>query len=516
MNWLRSFRLSLARLLIGNPSDYYEAARYSTRRSMLPGATVQSARFDVNQASLYQLRAKARYFEKNTPIVNKLSDLWEQYTVGNGLVVQPNSSDQEWNQNAATWWNYWCEMPDIASRQPMGTLLGMASRGWFVDGEMFVLQVKGETGMPRLQFIESHLVKTPKELESALDVIDGIRVDPKTLRPLSYFIHTEQPKTRETTWTEVSAQYVIHIFEPSRPGQLRGLPLLHPALNTLHDLDDLRLLEMSAAKDAAKTSKVIKTSPEEFNPSTLQAARVKGSLPLAGGGTASTDKLQYYDSVLGEDRVILRPGDEYNQFATNRPSVVTREYWEYLDEQVCAAVGIPYVLVYPDSMQGTVYRGSIDAASSFFSLRSAVMQAAVSRFYQYAMGWARYTQPLLVDAPADWRNIRVSPPRAVNVDVGRNSKAMLEEIAGGANTFSRSYAVLGHDWRQELRQRAEEAAYIKELAAEFSLDVSEISVLLKERTQATAVPPAETEDTTEDDKEDEAEGDMENARYMRG
>jgi len=137
-----------------------------------------------------------------------------------------------------------------------------------------------------------------------------------------------------------------------------------------------------------------------------------------------------------------------------------------------------------------VYRGAIDSAASFFQLRSAVMQAVVLRIYQYAMGWARYTQPALVDAPADWKNIRVTPPRAVNVDVGRNSKAMLEEIAGGASTFDRSYAALGLDYRQELRQRAEEAAYIKELADEYDLDTSEISVLLKERTQATAEPPA--------------------------
>jgi capsid protein len=504
---LRAIRLSLAKLIA--PRARYEAAQWSTRRSQLPGAGLQSARFDASNASLYQLRAKSRYFEKNCAIVNKLADLWEQYTVGSGLVVQPASSDAAWNEAAAEWWAYWTELPDISSRQSLGSLLAMGARGWFIDGEQFILQVKGESGMPRLQFIEAHLVSTPPDLASDPNVLDGVRVDPKTLRPLSYYIASQPTKTTQSTWTEVPAQYVIPIWEPSRPGQLRGIPLLHAALNTLHDLDDLRILEMGAAKDAAKISKVIKTTPEEFNPATLQAVRVTQSIPTSTGGTMTVDRAAYYDSVLGEDKVILRPGDEYNQFATARPSVVTRDYWRYLDEQVCAAVGIPYVLVYPDSMQGTVYRGAIDSAASFFELRSAVMQAVVARIYQYAMGWARYTQPTLVDAPADWKNIRVSPPRAVNVDVGRNSKAMLEEIAGGASTFDRSYAALGLDYRQELRQRAEEAAYIKELAEEYGLDTSEISVLLKERTQATAEPtatvtanPDETDgETTRDDEE---------------
>jgi hypothetical protein len=141
-----------------------------------------------------------------------------------------------------------------------------------------------------------------------------------------------------------------------------------------------------------------------------------------------------------------------------------------------------------------VYRGAIDAAASFFSLRSAVMQSVVGRIYQYAMGWARYTQPTLRDAPADWKSIRISPPRAVNVDVGRNSKAVLEEIAGGASNFSRSYAVLGLDWRNELRQKAQEAAYIHDLSVEYGVDVAEISVLQQERKPAEPAEPAEPVD----------------------
>jgi lambda family phage portal protein len=516
MNLATTIRNALLRWLLP-PEAYYEATRHTIRRSYLPGAGLQSARFDVNASSLYTLRAKARYFEKNSPIVNKLADLWEQYTVGQGLVAQPASSDEEWNAAAAEWWAYWSELPDVASRQNLGTLLAMVSRAWFVDGELFLLQARGDTGMPRLQCIEAHLVRTPKELEQTEDIIDGIRVDTRTLRPLAYFVHTEKGKSREATWEEVEARFVMHHFEPARPGQLRGLPLLHPALNTLHDLDDLHLLEMSAAKDAAKTSKVIKRAAgNEFNAATLAAARITGTLPTANGGSVETSRVAYYDDAVGEGRVILQPGDDYQQFSSERPSVVTREYWRYLTEQVCAAVGIPYVLVFPDSMQGTVYRGALDSAAAFFACRSAVMQSLVARIYQYAMGWARYTQPTLLDAPADWKRIRISPPRAVNVDVGRNSQALLAEIGAGVSTFSRAYASLGLDAKAELRVRAQEAAYIRELAEEFGLDVSEVSILLRERSQSAATPPAqpqpdEDEEDEEEDEQTEAETEKTNA-----
>ena len=506
MKALRAIRSMLARLLA--PEDYYEAARYSTRRSRLPGSGLQSARFDISQAPREKLAEKSRYWERNSAIVNQVADIWERCTVGSGPRLQPASSDAEWNKAAADFWNYWCELPDISTRQNFATCLGLGSRHWCIDGEALVVLVRGESGTPRIQMIEPHLLRTPTEKANDADILDGMRLDPLTLRPLSYFLHTEKIKSRDATWREVDNRYVVHWFEPSRVGQLRGLPMFHAALNILHDLEDLHLLEMSAAKDAAKTSKVIKrAASSEFNPATLAAARLTGSLPTAAGGSVETSKLAYYDDVLGEGRVILQPGDEYFQFDSKRPSVITREYWRYLTEQVCAAVGIPYVLAFPDSMQGTVYRGALDSAAAFFSCRFSVIEAVIKRIYAYVMGWARYTQPLLVDAPADWQKVRIAPPRAVNVDVGRNSQALLQEISAGTSTFSRAYSSLGLDWREELRQKAEEARYIRDLAKEFDVDPAEISNIQVDRPerikseagdQAPATVPVEGDQVTAD------------------
>ena len=128
-----------------------------------------------------------------------------------------------------------------------------------------------------------------------------------------------------------------------------------------------------------------------------------------------------------------------------------------------------------------MYRGALDSAAAFFSCRFAVIEAVIKRIYAYVMGWARYTQPLLVDAPADWQKVRIAPPRAVNVDVGRNSQALLQEISAGTSTFSRAYSSLGLDWREELRQKAEESRYIRDLAKEFDVDPAEISNIQVDR-----------------------------------
>ena len=498
MGWTKTLRSTIARILA--PEDYYEAAQYSRRRSLLPGVGLQSARFDISSLTLDELRKKARYWERNSPIVNRIADIWEQYTVGTGIRLQPATADLNWNREANNWWNYWSELPDIATRQHLQTCLSLGSRAWCIDGECFFVLVRGQGGIPRLQMIEAHLVRTPNDLSRAPDVVDGVRVDLRTLRPLSYFVHWEHPTNGKTSWEEVDARQVIHLFEPSRPGQLRGIPMLHAALNVLHDLEDLHTLEMSAAKDAAKTSKVIKRAAgNEFNAATLTAARIVGKLQTASGSTVDVNKTAYYDDVLGEGRVILQPGDDYQQFKSDRPSVVTRDFWRYLTEQVCAAVGVPYVLVFPDSMQGTVYRGALDSAAAFFACRSAVVQAVLKRIYLYAMGWARYTQPALVDGPSDWQAVRITQPRAVNVDVGRNSRAELDEIAGGAKTFSRSYGAQGLDSEEELRQRAKEAKTLRDLADEFKVTTAEISNIVVPAAAPVDSEPSEEDETVEEE-----------------
>lgn len=457
MNAFDKLRVWLASLIV--PKARYDGATYSTTRSYIQEA-VQSARFDVNDGNRTELMRKARNFEKNNAVVQRMADLWEQYTVGSGLMVQPASSDDRWNKAAGEYWAEWSELPDIFSRQPLGTLLGMMARGWFVDGEQFALLTTGSSGIPRLQVVEAHLIGTPPQYKDDPLVMDGVRVAPDTLRPIAFYVGTERAR-REMTYTQVDADKVLQVFEPSRPGQLRGLSMLHAVINDIHDLDDLQILEMRAAKQAADITNVVKRTQDEVDPLGLRQARVSKSIAMSDGSTATQTATQYYADVVGGRPVLLRPGDDFQQFRSERPSVAVREYWRYLAEKICIGVGLPYVIVFPDSMQGTVYRGAIDMAASFFRLRSAVMQSAVRRIYGYVMSWARYKVPALRDSPADWRRIRISPPRAPNVDIGYSADALAKGLANMTTTWDEHYSSLGHDWRDRIDAYATEIEYIK-------------------------------------------------------
>ena len=470
------------------PVDRYEGAGNSLRRSFLD-TSYTSVRFDVTSSTRQQIVRKSRYFEQNNAVMNRLGDLFESYTVGSNFSVQPASSDPAWNLKAKKWWDIWCRYPDIGSRQSFGTLMSLASRGWFFDGESFLLLTKGESGRPRLQLIEPQQVSTPSGQESATDIFDGVRFDQRTGRALSYYVGQEQKQGELTDVRPISSDAIVHIFEPQRANQLRGLPFVAPVINDLHDLDDLQKLEMESCKLASSVAQVVKTASGEVQATSLRSG--------VGGSTGSAQT--YYENVFGSQVKVLKSGDEFEQFMSDRPSVNMRDYWRQLTEKVCAGVGIPYVLVFPESMQGTVYRGALDMSAVWFRARHAVMASAARRIWEYVMEYAIRVDPSLQDSPDDWYEVAIQAPRAPNVDVGRNSAAQLAELEAGVTTYDEVYGARGIDWRSALTAKAQQAKFIHELAEQYDIDVSEISRAQK---LPIAPEPAEVEGEEIEEPED--------------
>jgi capsid protein len=186
---------------------------------------------------------------------------------------------------------------------------------------------------------------------------------------------------------------------------------------------------------------------------------------------------------------VLKNGDSFEQFATERPGVNMREYWRQLTEKVCAGVGIPYVLVYPESMQGTVYRGALDMSAVWFRSRHQVMSSAARRIYEYVMEYAIKSDPTLNDAPSDWYEVAITAPRSPNVDVGRNSAAQLAELEAGIVTYDEVYGARGLDWRSALEAKAQQALFIRELAGKYGLRVSEVSTIQEDRAERIKTEP---------------------------
>ena len=447
-------------------------------RSYLRGS-LQEARLDITKHTREELQRKSRYFEKNSSLYNKLADLWEQYVTGTGLQFYATTTKTEWNTIADRAWEQWKPFADISSRFGFDNLQGIAVRSLFVDGEVFVLLTRDPANnRPRIQLIEAHRCKTPDAMQKqeGVSIVDGIEVD-QSGRPIAYWFAFGEKEMRR-----FDAFAIVHIFEPARPGQMRGIPYISCALNILHDLDDLQILEMRHKKVVSENSLNVFTAtgdlPPGMNAATGRFRDVAGA--TASGATTTEKRLEYYKSAYGGRVNVAMHGDKIEEQTSDRPNVATRDYWRMLEEKVCCATGVPLVIALPDSMQGTVYRGSLDAANAFFRCKTSVLATYFKRIREYVLNMEGSFFPPLGNRPADWQSCDYLPPAAVNTDIGYNSAANINELTAGLKSWDDILLPQGRKAEPVLRRKAELQLYIKRLAATLSANPEGITISAEE------------------------------------
>lgn len=506
MNLLQRFNAATDVFFFGHrqpvQAQYESGQRWHPRRSFIPG-WVRDARFDADSATRLEIVRKSRYFERNNAIVNRLADLFEEYTVGpNGLRFVPNSSDPEWNARQTVFWDGWTPYCDLSTLQNFGTVQSLCARSWAIDGEVFALKTRGKQrsngkSFPRIQLIETHRVQTPPDMVGDMQVVDGIQINGDS-RPVGY--HVRQGYDYEEKFVFVPAEEMVHIFEPTRPGMMRGIPMLYPVLNDLHDLDDLQMMQMDVAKEASKTTAVVKTKTGELSVEDMRRARwnIPGTQGTSGG--SAQERSQYYEDVF-EGRVkVMRDGDDYAQHNVVRPSESEFQLWDHLTSKVCAGFGISKLLVYPWSMQGTVTRADLDVMAQFFRSRSCVLASKFSEIYEYVTEWGTRNDVTISDPPSDWRKVKVRAPRSVNVDVGRNSSALISEYTAGFLTLEFICGERGEDYIEVMEQRGIELQKAAEIEKRRGLTPGTlIGAVLEAMKQETAAKTAAQAQTSQQD-----------------
>lgn len=464
-------------------AEYEAGKRWQKDRSYLHGY-VQDPRFDATECVRTELVRKSRWFEKNDPLANRLAEVFTEFTVGAyGPPISPATADEDWNQRASDWLEEWNPVADLTSRFGYGGVMTTAAWRRFFDGEFFILKTKGDSNRPRIQGISAHRVATPpdKYEQEGKTIVDGVQIDGRG-RPIGYHI---QEGFEEDKFTLRSANEVVHIFEPESPGQYRGLPMLTPVMNLLHDWNDLLMFEMKAAKDSASITNIWKTKNGEKTPDQLRRERATGQTQNSSGTEITEARTQFFQRIMGGRNVAIGTDEDITQLASQRPSVTSQWFMDYLASLICSGIGFSKLLVFPWSIQGTVARGEYDLSTNFFRARFASFQSAAYQIYLFALGTARFQDVRVADAPADWATrVNIRPPASPNVDIGRNMAATISALESGLTTLEEQYGMRGMDWRQPIRQRAREEKFIDSIAAESGLSPDRLRKAIAESLRA--------------------------------
>lgn len=382
-------------------------------------------------------------------------------------------------------WNLWAksERCDADGMDNFYQLQQLAFLSAQMNGDAFaLLQTEDEPGMPyslRVRLIEADRVCSPNLMDvltpTTVDgyavhrIVQGVETDERG-KVTAYWICNRHPLAAEmhdgqTAWTRVTARgaktgrrNVLHIMQRERAGQLRGVPVLAPVLESLKQLGRYSDAELNAAViTAAYTIFIEKEAAGEAPPlgemipeDQLIDAADPTSIELAPGAV-----------------VDLAPGEKMNETKPSRPNANFEAFYRAVTKEIAAALEIPIEVL--EKNFNTSYSAARGALNEFW--RTCEMQRdwfaekfcqpiyemwldeAVSRGRVKAPGY--FTDPAVQKA---YGSCKWNGPARTNLNPVQEVTAAEKRLTLGISTAEQETAQMtGGSYTANIRQRKIEA-----------------------------------------------------------
>lgn len=324
----------------------YEAGAQTRRTSgwRSPSITPNDAILGV----LTTIRNRTREATRNNGYAKAVSDTFVSEMIGTGIKPLSKAEDNDFRSAVQVAWELWCDESDADGILDFYGQQAQATRAWFEGGEVFIrlrprLLSDGLRVPLQLQVIEPELCPHTYNtvLPSGNRVRAGIEFN-AIGRRVAYWFHPSRPGDLvdfdSSQLRRVPAEFVIHMFEPLRPGQLRGIPDLTQSLVLLKNID--KLIDAKLLRELLMN---------------LWAVFIK---PHAGDADNSVDPLTGLALDTSEDKptITLEPGTiqelaagEELQFAS--PPALDNNFNDFVRYELRAAMvgaGVPYEMVTGD------------------------------------------------------------------------------------------------------------------------------------------------------------------------
>ena len=292
-------------------------------------------------ANASTIRARCRDAVRNDSWAKAIIETLTDDVVGWGIRPLSRAKDETFRQALQARHEDWSSVADADGVLDFAGLQALAVRTMLVDGECFVRlrRRKREDGLPvplQIQVLPAEIC--PEDLVNRTadghEIKAGIEYD-AIGRRVAYWLRETPPGEDDATHSSatthrVPVDQVLHLYEPLRPGQRRGVSALAPALVRLHELDkyaDATLLRLQLSNMFVGVVRRAPSLADGFDPLTgLPPSTVDGQpvLRLAPG-------------VMQE----LEPGEELDFNKPPDPPLGFEAFVEHELRAAGAAVGVP-------------------------------------------------------------------------------------------------------------------------------------------------------------------------------
>lgn len=416
-------------------------------------------------SSLPALRSRSRDLVRNDPIAASAVRCWTNSTVGHGITPRGTRSDL---------WAAWAEVADTGGSS-FDSLTVSAVKALLESGEVFarIRPRKLSDGLPvpmQVELLESEFVPSlDADTYSGLpdgDIIrSGIEFD-RIGRRVAYWMYRTHPgdyPNQTGAWAgnlfRIPAESVLHLYEPSRPGAIRGVPVLSPViakLRTLGDFDDAVLTRQQLAN--------------------LFAAFITTPTPAPGADPIAGMPVQIGNNGAAE--VGLEPGVVHTllpgeSVEFSEPPDAGATYHEFMRDQmlmVAAGVGVPYELLLGDTKDLSDRAMRLTLGNFYRRVEQIIWTVLVPRFLNpIRAAWAKAAflggqiateQEMIAASKCIW-----SPQAQPKMHPTQDIQAAALEVQNGFRSVASVIAQNGDDPDAVAQERAADLVRDKTLVA---------------------------------------------------
>ena len=431
--------------------------KHWSRADGLSAATANSP--DVRRT----LRNRSRYEVANNSYARGITLTLANDVVGTGPRLQMLTGDDGANHFVEAEFLAWCDAIGLAEKLRTMRLARVA------DGEAFGLLTSNEridsAVKLDLRLIEADQVATPTLVPDTRRYLDGIRFDADG-NPIAYDILRQHPGDGmflvDDEYDTVPASDVLHYFRCDRPGQIRGIPDITPALPLFAQLRRFTLAVLAAAETAAEFAGILYTDA-----------------PANG----EADAAEPFEPIELEKRMLLTmPGGwKMAQMKSEQPSTTYAEFKKEILNEIARCLNMPFNVAAGNSSGYNYASGRLDHQTYFKSIRVEQTQLARVVLDRILKAWLR--EAILIEGylPNSFRTLDSTFEHQwfwdghEHVDPAKEANAQKIRLASHTTTLAIEFARQGRDWETELKQRAKEIALMRDLGLTIESDETDSS-----------------------------------------
>lgn len=461
------------------------------RRSFHKGAAVNNYTADwrarnagpnaVTEADLPTLRARSRDLVRSNAHARSAVAKLATRAIGCGIVPKCVTGKKALDKQVNALWKRWARQAAIDTDLTVYGLQELAFRAMLESGEALIRRRRrrpedASAGKPlevllQLQLLESDHIdpyKTEdiqsKDGKPAGRVVQGIEYDVVDRRA-AYWLYPRHPGETGSfslgsavTSERIPAESIAHLFQPLRPGQARGLPMLAPVMRTLRDIDDYGDTELVRQKMAACLMALVTTEDVTTPPATT--ATEIGAPNGDAESTIVADANGNPIDRLEPGMIALLRGGKQVQMTTPQTNAGYPEYVASQLQRIAAGIGLPYEILTADlsRVNYSSYRaGSLEFRAMIEALQENVI---VPLLCDPLWTWfiaAAVAQGIIPerDYPVEW-----VPPRYEDIDRVKEATADMLEMRCGTASRPGIIARKGYDALQVTQEITDDLADI--------------------------------------------------------